>query len=222
MPASDMPEASEPPETPRPESRHTRRKARTRVRITEAANRLFTEKGYLETSVEDISEEADVAVRTIYTHFPSKAAILLDHFDRWLIALVDGILDRPVDEPLVDAVAASLAAMEADGWVDRSYGDIEGSPPSALGLITGPPEVAGYMMQAWIQAQDRIVADAHARGGYPEGSLIPVARGAALFAACMGPIFAAQLSLSGPSLPPNATANSLIVDFLGRLTRGNL
>lgn len=48
-------------------SRHMRRKARTRARITEAANLLFTEKGYLETSVEDISETADVAVRTIYT-----------------------------------------------------------------------------------------------------------------------------------------------------------
>ena len=64
-------------------SRHTRRKAATRAKITQAANQLFSVKGYQETSVEDISELADVAVRTIYMHFPSKAAILLDHFDEW-------------------------------------------------------------------------------------------------------------------------------------------
>lgn len=221
MSREEQPDASDaiPPEAPRPESRHTRRKARTRARITEAANRLFAERGYLETSVEDISEEADVAVRTIYTHFPSKAAILLAYFDHWLDTLVDGILERPVDEPIADAAAASLAAMHSAGWVDRSYGELEESPPSALGLITGPPEVAGYMMQAWMQAQDRIVVDAFERGGYSEGSLVPYARGAALFAACMGPIMAARLALAGRPLPESPTANSLILDFLTRMTR---
>lgn len=208
--------------TPPVESRHTRRKARTRARITEAANHLFTEKGYLETSVEDISEEADVAVRTIYTHFPSKAAILLDHFDGWLDALVDGILERPVDEPIAEAAAASLAAMTEAGWADRSYGDLESSPPSALGLLTGPPEVAGAMMHAWMQAQDRIVVDALERGNYPPGSLVPAARGAALFAACMGPIAAARIALNGAPLPEGASANSLILDFLTRMTRGGI
>lgn len=201
------------------ESRHTRRKARTRARITAAANRLFTEKGYLETSVEDISETADVAVRTIYTHFPSKAAILLDYFDRWLDALIDGILERPVEEPIADAVAASLAAMTAAGWTDRSYGDVAGSPPSALGLMSGPPEVAGYTMQAWMHAQDRIIGDAFARGGYRRGSLVPAARAAAVFAACLAPILAARISLTGDPLPGDATASSLIGEFMGRLTR---
>lgn len=203
-------------------SRHTRRKAQTRARITEAANRLFADRGYLETSVEDISELADVAVRTIYTHFPSKAAILLDYFDRWLDALVDGILARPVDEPIAEAVSASLSAMAEAGWVDRSYGNIAESPPSALGLISGPPEVAGYMMHAWMQAQSRIAGDAFARGGYAEDSLVPHARAAAVFAACMGPILAAQVSRTGDPLPSDATANTLIAEFMRQLTRGDL
>lgn len=70
-------------ETP-PVSRHTRRKAATRSKITQAAHQLFAVKGYQEASVEDISKVADVAVRTIYTHFPSKAVIRVDHFDRRL------------------------------------------------------------------------------------------------------------------------------------------
>ena len=34
--------------------------------------------------MEDISVAADVAVRTIYLHFDSKAAVLLTGFDDWL------------------------------------------------------------------------------------------------------------------------------------------
>lgn len=204
------------------ESRHSRRKARTRAQIVAAANRLFTEKGYLKTSVEDISEEADVAVRTIYTHFPSKAAILLDHFDRWLDALVDGILARPTSEPIASAVAASLAAMERNGWTNRSYGNIRESPPSALGLVEGPPEVAGHMMHAWMRAQDRIAHDAVERGDFSAGSLAPRARATAVFAACMGPIAAARLALDGDPLPGNTTANGLIVELIDNLTNGDL
>lgn len=214
--------APEPQPAPPEGTRHDRRKARTRERITQAANRLFTERGYLETSVEDISEEADVAMRTIYMHFPSKAAILLDYFDRWLDALVEGFLRRPVDEPVSVALPAALTEMEAQGWVDRSYGNIADSPPSALGLITGPPEVAGYMMHAWAVAQERIVTDVRARGEYAGDSLVPRARATAVFAACMAPTFTARLSLDGTPLPEDATANSLIAEFATRLTRGDL
>ncbi len=205
-------------------SRHTKRKAQTRARITVAANELFTAKGYLETSVEDISEAADVAVRTIYTHFPSKAAILLSYFDGWLDALIDGILERPVNEPIAQAVEASLDAMVAAGFPNRSYGNLEESPPSALGLISGPPEVAGYMMHAWMQALDRIVDDAFERGEFEPGSLEPRARATAVFAACMAPILAAQISRSrgGEPLPEEATANGLIMHFITRLGSGEL
>ncbi|MCA0346899.1 MAG: TetR/AcrR family transcriptional regulator [Actinobacteria bacterium] len=203
-------------------SRHTRRKAATRAKITQAANQLFSVKGYQETSVEDISELADVAVRTIYMHFPSKAAILLDHFDRWLDALVDGILRQPIDTPIADAVETALAEMVADGWEDRSYGDIEESPPAALGLIAGPPEVAGYMMQAWAVVQERIANDARERGSYSADSLIPQARAIAVFAACMAPIMTARLSLNTDPLPEDATANGLIGTFITHLTRGAL
>lgn len=202
-------------------SRHTRRKAQTHARITAAAHALFAEKGYLHTSMEDISQASDVAVRTIYTHFPSKAAILLDYFDRWLDALVDGILERPVDEPIAEAVAASLDAMTDAGWIDRDYSDLTGSPPSALGLTSGPPEVAGYMMHAWMQAQQRIVADAIDRGHTDDDPLAAVARGAAVFAICLGPMVAANLARhGGPALPPDASANSLLGEIATRLTDG--
>ena len=48
-----------------------------RTEIMSAALRLFETKGYLETSMEEIAETADVARGTLYNHFESKADVLL-------------------------------------------------------------------------------------------------------------------------------------------------
>jgi AcrR family transcriptional regulator len=51
--------------------------AERREEILQAALRLFGEKGFNETTVEDIAEGAGVAKGTIYLYFPSKEHILL-------------------------------------------------------------------------------------------------------------------------------------------------
>ncbi|MDO5067195.1 MAG: TetR/AcrR family transcriptional regulator [Propionibacteriaceae bacterium] len=55
--------------------RVARRRAETRRRIVETAMRLFTERGYDAVTVADITEAADVAKGTFFTHFPSKRDI---------------------------------------------------------------------------------------------------------------------------------------------------
>ncbi|MDO5082971.1 MAG: TetR/AcrR family transcriptional regulator [Arachnia propionica] len=55
--------------------RVARRRAETRRRIVETAMRLFTERGYEAVTVADITEAADVAKGTFFTHFPSKRDI---------------------------------------------------------------------------------------------------------------------------------------------------
>lgn len=46
--------------------------------IREAAARLFLEKGYAGTSMDDIATAAQVSKQTIYTHFPSKEELFSD------------------------------------------------------------------------------------------------------------------------------------------------
>jgi AcrR family transcriptional regulator len=68
---------------PRPSStrhshgRRERRTAETRERLFRAALDLFARKGFTETTVEDITEAADVGKGTFFNYFPSKDHILL-------------------------------------------------------------------------------------------------------------------------------------------------
>jgi AcrR family transcriptional regulator len=65
----------------------------TRVRILDAASRLFIERGYGATTIESIAAEADVAVETVYARFRNKRNIL------------DGFLDTAI---VGDAAAVPL------------------------------------------------------------------------------------------------------------------
>src|SRR5579859_3717396 len=57
--------------------RRERRSAETRERLFRAALDLFARKGFTETTVEDITEAADVGKGTFFNYFPSKDHILL-------------------------------------------------------------------------------------------------------------------------------------------------
>src|SRR5450755_4369219 len=59
-----------------PVSRRARRAAETRERIYQAALGLFAERGFAATTVEDITEAADVGKGTFFNYFPSKEHVL--------------------------------------------------------------------------------------------------------------------------------------------------
>ena len=53
------------------------KKARTRAALIEVSQRLFAEKGYAETTLDEISAEVDVRPQTLLRYFSSKAALAL-------------------------------------------------------------------------------------------------------------------------------------------------
>ncbi|MGB6883475.1 MAG: TetR/AcrR family transcriptional regulator [Candidatus Acidiferrum sp.] len=65
------------PVTPTLHGRRERRTVETRERLFRAALDLFAKKGFTETTVEDITEAADVGKGTFFNYFPSKDHILL-------------------------------------------------------------------------------------------------------------------------------------------------
>lgn len=56
--------------------RRERRRSETQQRIVNAALQLFSTHGYIETTVEEITEAADVGKGTFFNYFPTKDALL--------------------------------------------------------------------------------------------------------------------------------------------------
>lgn len=87
--------------------RHSRRRARTRRAILDAAGRLFVERGYAAATMEAIAEAADVAVETVYVRFGSKRNLLAAYLD---ISIAGD--DEPV--PLLEREPVRAVAAETD------------------------------------------------------------------------------------------------------------
>jgi TetR/AcrR family transcriptional regulator len=60
------------------------RKARTRKALLDAAGKLFSDQGVERTTVDEIAEQAGVSVGSLYVHFGSKDALLLELIDQAL------------------------------------------------------------------------------------------------------------------------------------------
>jgi len=86
-------------------NRRERRSAELRERLFRSALALFASKGYAETTVEDITEAADVGKGTFFNYFPSKEHILMA-FGEMQLAKLESVIneaqksDRPMPEVL--------------------------------------------------------------------------------------------------------------------------
>lgn len=81
--------------------RRQRRSAEIRQRLFRAALGLFAEKGFAETTVEDITNAADVGKGTFFNYFPSKDHIVLAFGEMQLGKLEEAIqVARSTNEPM--------------------------------------------------------------------------------------------------------------------------
>lgn len=86
--------------TPLPDRRQ-RRSAEIRERLFRAALALFAKKGFAETTIEDITEAADVGKGTFFNYFPSKDHILIAFGEMQLAKLEAAIAEvRRTNEPI--------------------------------------------------------------------------------------------------------------------------
>jgi AcrR family transcriptional regulator len=59
-------------------NRFDRRREKTRVDLLQAAERVISRKGYHQTRIADIANEADVGLGTFYLHFKTKNEIFIE------------------------------------------------------------------------------------------------------------------------------------------------
>jgi AcrR family transcriptional regulator len=75
-----------------------RKKQRTRAELTDAAFRLFAERGFDETTIEDIVEQVEVSPRTFFRYFDSKEDVVIGFFDDLGLELRSMLAARPPEE----------------------------------------------------------------------------------------------------------------------------
>jgi AcrR family transcriptional regulator len=90
----------------------SRKKAETRRAIQEHAMRLFDEKGYEATTVEDIAAAAGVSHMTFFRYFPRKEEVV--EYDEYDEMITEVIAARPAQESPLEALHGAIrSAIEA-------------------------------------------------------------------------------------------------------------
>ena len=84
-----------------------------RGRLEQAALELFDERGFDQTTVEDIATRAGVTKRTFFRHFPDKREVLFGGGDEFKRSFVDSLADAPASATSLEAIATTLETVGA-------------------------------------------------------------------------------------------------------------
>ena len=128
--------------------RRERKKAATRTAISDAALRLFLERGYDQVGVKEVADAADVAVTTLFQHFPSKEALVFDEDGDREQALVAAVTERLATQSVIDAV---------QGYYDRSQSlTLDPGLRNFLHLVQSTPALREYSRRMWTRHENAL------------------------------------------------------------------
>jgi mycofactocin system transcriptional regulator len=140
--------------------------------------RLFTERGFDETTVEDIASEAGVSRRTFFRYFESKSEILWYQFDDEVTQLRAAFDRVPARADVMTAIREVVVSVNHYGPEDVA------ELRARINLIGSVPALQASATQHY-DAWERAVSDfAAQRRGEAADELIPLAIGRSTLAAC--------------------------------------
>jgi AcrR family transcriptional regulator len=112
-----------------------RKKEQTRRAISEAAHRLFAERGFDAVTVADVAREADVSEGTVFNYFPTKEDLFYGQMETFEAELVGAVRDRDPGRSVLAAVrefvlerGRGLSAPERADVIDKAARLIDASP----------------------------------------------------------------------------------------------
>jgi AcrR family transcriptional regulator len=92
-----------------------RKKAQTRIRISEVATHLFITRGFKQVSVAEVAEAAEVSKMTVFNYFPRKEDLMLDRHPELIDLLTDSIRGRAEGESPLAALRQLLVGIAREG-----------------------------------------------------------------------------------------------------------
>jgi TetR/AcrR family transcriptional regulator, transcriptional repressor for nem operon len=141
--------------------------ADTKARLVDVSMRLFWEKGYGATSIQDILREADVHAGSLYHFFPTKQDLLLATLKRYRDGIHQMLLApawKGVEDPIERIFALLARYRQALLSTDCFYGCPIGS--LALEIHEPDPAVRSLLsanFSGWTKAIEECLADAGPR-----------------------------------------------------------
>lgn len=126
-----------------------RKKRRTRETVRLAAFELFQKHGYPDTTIEQISELADVSPRTFFRYFPNKAALLIP--DHMMEPIVEIFLTAPAEMRPIAAYRYALAQV-FNGMAGPEWGQ----EMARQQLLYTLPEAGGALYHEYIHTIELI------------------------------------------------------------------
>ena len=137
-----------------------RKKLATRKALSDAALRLAIERGLENVTIEDITAEANVALRTFRNYFASKAeAVAAIGADR-AYRIGASLLRRPPGEPLWEALTHSV--LEHYEGTDHAFSR---DTMMALGRVLQTPAMRGEYLKVNFEMQNALAAAIAERTG---------------------------------------------------------
>jgi AcrR family transcriptional regulator len=127
-----------------------RNKQRTRRELAEAAARLFLERGYPSTTVQDIVDAADVSPRTFFRYFPCKEDVITAIASTTMDDALDHLSGHDERESLRTVLNAMLAA---------SLAPVSDDPDSARAfqfMLRDTPALRGRWLEEQRRNRDRL------------------------------------------------------------------
>lgn len=95
-------------------NRRERKKEETRDSIIDCAVNFFREKGFQQTSMEEIAEASDVSKGTLYNYFQDKESILVGHFQKVIAGYGKEMSENFVENKDIRAMLYSLLDFISD------------------------------------------------------------------------------------------------------------
>jgi mycofactocin system transcriptional regulator len=159
-------------------SRRGRPPGTSRRELELIALRLFTDRGFDSTTIEQIAAEAGVSKRTFFRYFGSKASVLWSEFDREVDTIAAALAEVPAEVPMMDAIRRAVVAANHYGPQDVPELRMR---MNLIGCVPALQSSTAVHYDAW----ERAISDfAATRIGQPADSLYPLAVGRATLAAC--------------------------------------